>query len=369
MLIGLLFYMKDFRKNFPLELSRTKVAGLDQEFDLSDVKDRQVYFNKKAGEEIKKLKEYFKANTFIAYWLGKKNAGKGTYSKLMMEIFGQDKIAHISVGDVVRDTHAALETEEGKKEITDFLNREYRGYISVEEGIEAILNRSQDKVSVPNEIILALVKREIDKHEGKIIFIDGFPRTLDQISYSLYFRALINYREDPDIFIAIDVPESVIDERMKSRVVCPLCKIPRSLKLLTTKSVGHDAEKDEYYLKCDNPDCPGEERMGAKEGDNQGIESIRARLDLDEELIKKIFSLHGIPKILLRNAIPVKEAEKLVDKYEITPEYYYEKDGKRIITKTRHFTVKDDEGIESYSLLASAVVLSLIKQLVKIFKL
>ena len=320
--------MGSIKENFPLFLSKTKVDELNNKFNLSDPKERKEYFKAKIGKEIDMLKGYFKTNTFIAYWLGKKNSGKGTYSKLMTEIFGNEKIAHISVGDVVRDTHKAIKTKEGRQELVKYLKKDYRGYISIEDGIKAILNRSQDKVSVPAELMLSLVKKEIDKHEGKILFIDGFPRTLDQISYSLYFRALINYREDTDIFITINIPESVIDERMKYRVVCPKCHTPRNLKLFATEKVGYDKDRKEFYLICDNAGCDGF-RMGAKEGDNFGIESIIKRLELDDQLIEKVFSLHGVYKIFLRNSIPVKEAKKLVDNYEITPEYVYKLDTAR----------------------------------------
>lgn len=356
-----------FEKEFPP--FKTKVEGVDKDFDLADPEQRAEYFQAKAGDEIAKIKKYFdEGNTFIAYMLGKKNAGKGTYTKLLSEIFGKEKVAHISVGDVVRSVHKALETEEGKKELIEYLEKDYRGYISIEEGIDAILNRSQDKVSVPNELMMSLIKREIDQHPRMSLFLDGFPRTLDQVSYSLFFRALIDYREDPDIFVNIDIPESVIDARMKHRVVCPVCQSPRNLMLFVTKEAGYDKEKDQYYLKCDNTECedPGA-RMGAKEGDNMGIESIRARLELDDELAEKIFSLHGVPRILLRNAVPVDRVEELVDKYEITPEYYFEHNDSTGEVKTleKPWVVKDDEGVEVHSLLAPPVVVSFIKQLAK----
>ncbi len=358
-----------FEKEFPL--FKTKVDGVDKKFDLADLDQRKEYFEAKAGNEIAKLKKFFdEGGSFIAYMLGKKSAGKGTYTKLMAEVFGQDKVGHISVGDIVRTVHKDLETEEGKKELAEYLKNNYRGYISVEEGIDAILNRSQDKVSVPDELMLALVKREIDRSGKKSLFIDGFPRTLDQISYSLFFRDLIDYREDPDVFVAIDIPEMVIDARMKNRVVCPKCQTPRNLMLFTTKEVGYDKGKDEFYLKCDNPECDGE-RMGGKEGDDAGIESIRNRLNTDDELIDKTFSLHGVPKVLLRNAMPVDRAKETVDDYEITPEYYYEYDevADKVKTLEKPWIVKDDEGIEVYSLLAPPVTISLIKQLVEVFKL
>jgi len=351
-------------KEFPLELAKTKVKGLTDKFDLSNIADRKKYFEIKAGKEIEDLKEYLDKNTFIAYWLGKKNSGKGTYSKMMIEIFGEERIGHISVGDVIREAHSLISDEKEREAILSYLSKHYRGYISLDKAVDNLLGRSTSQL-IPTEFTLALIKRVIDKMGKKTIFLDGFPRDLDQISYALYFRDLINYRDDKDIFIAIDIPETIIDERMRNRVVCPKCHTPRSLKLLATDEVGYDEKDKSFYLICDDPKCGGA-RMVSKEGDNLGIEAIRDRLELDQKLIEKVFSLHGVPKILLRNAIPVAGSKELVDDYEMTPEYYYElKDGKAI-KKEKPWTVKDDEGIESISLIAPPVVLSLIKQLHKL---
>lgn len=354
-----------YEKEFPL--FKTKDEGMDKKFDLSNPEERKEYFQLKAGDEIAKLKKFFdEGKTFVVYLLGKKNAGKGTYTKLLMEIFGKDKIGHISVGDIVRDVHKAMEDENEKKELIEYLKENYRGDLSPEDGINALLSRDQ-KTLLPDEFILALVKREIDKMPKKSIFIDGFPRNLDQVSYSLFFKQLIDYREDPDIFAAIDIPEAVIDERMKWRVVCPVCHTPRNLKLFTTNEVGYDKEKNEFYLICDDPDCK-KAKMIAKEGDNMGIESIRDRIEMDQKLIDKVFKLHGIKKVLLRNAVPVELAKECVDDYEITPEYYYEYDEAtgKVKTLTRPFVVKDDEGVEVYSLLAPPVAVVLIKQLAEV---
>ena len=351
-------------KDFPIELAETKVAGLEKKFDLSSVAGRKMYFEAKAGKEIEDLKRYMDGNTFIAYWLGKKNSGKGTYSKMMIEIFGEKRIGHISVGDIIREAHSLISNNKERDKVLDYLKKNYRGYISLDDAINNMLSRSTAQL-IPTEFTMALIKRVIDKSGKKTLFIDGFPRDLDQISYALYFRDLINYREDKDIFIAIDIPETIIDERMRNRVVCPKCHTPRSLKLLATDKVGYDQEKKEFYLICDDPKCGGE-RMVAKEGDNLGIEAIRDRLELDQKLIEKVFSLHGVPKVLLRNAIPVAKADKLVDTYEITPEFYYELKNGKVIKKEKPWTTKDDEGIESISLIAPPVVLSLIKQLHKI---
>jgi len=356
--------MKDYQKEFPL--FKTKKRGLSKKFNLADPNERKKYFEAKAGQEITLLKNYLKKNSFIAYFLGKKNAGKGTYTKLMMEIFGQDKIGHISIGDIVRAVHQEIRDKKKKRELLDYLSKNYRGYISVNQAIDALLGRDT-KSLLPTEFILALVKREIDKMTKKSLFIDGFPRDLDQVSYSLFFRDLINYRADTDIFVAIDIPESVIDARMKNRVICPKCHTPRNLKLFPTRKVGYDEYKKEFHLLCDNPQCQ-EVRMVGKEGDEQGIESVRKRLELDEQLIDKVFSLHGISKILLQNTIPVNISKDYADDYEITPEYSYQLDAttKQVKIIEKPWVIKDGQGKRAYSLLAPPVALSLIKQLVKV---
>ena len=359
--------MKNYEKDFPY--FKTKAEGITKKFDLSDPAGRKEYFEAKAGAEIAQIKKYLENNTFVAYLLGKKNSGKGTYSKLMKEVFGEDKVGHISVGDIVRDVHAAMADEAKKAEMMKFLEKNYRGYISIGDAVNALLGRDT-KTLLPTEFILALIKMEISKWPKKSLFIDGFPRELDQISYALFLSNLIDYRSDLDIFIAISIPETVLDERMKFRVICPVCHTPRNLKLFATKEIGLDKETNEFYLKCDNPACPSRgARMVGKEGDNLGINTIRERLELDERLIEKVFTLHGLPKILLRNSIPTKIAGEYVDDYEITPEYVYEAGaGGKVKVGEKSYVVKDDEGVEAYSLLAPPVALALIKQLAEVIK-
>ena len=193
---------------------------------------------------------------------------------------------------------------------------------------------------------------------------------MDQISYSLFFRDLIGYREDPDIFILINVPDSVIDERIKGRRVCPLCQTSRNLPLLPTSKVGFDKKKQEFYLLCDNPKCK-EVPLKRKEGDEFGIKPIQERLKLDDKLIEMAFLLHGVPKILLRNTVPKKGAEDFIDDYEITPQYEFEWDEslKTIKRIEKPWVVLDENGEEIFSLLAPPVLVSLIKQMVEVLNL
>jgi adenylate kinase family enzyme len=349
------------KRHFPI--FKTKSPPGSPQFDLADAGERQKYFQFKASNEIKKLQQYLQENTFVALLVGKKSSGKGTYTKLFGDAVGPEKIAHVSVGDVVRSMDDQVRDAQKRKELEKFLKANYRGWLPIEEIIEAQLKRSTETL-MPTEFVLTLLKREIAKLGRKAVFIDGFPRDMDQVSYSLFFRDLIDYRDDPDLFVLFDVPLSVIDERIKNRVVLPNCETPRNLKLLATKKVGYDPKKKEFYLVCDNPQCH-DVRMVRKEGDHLGIKPIKKRLELDEKLIGQAFSLYGIPKVLLRNAVPVEKAKEFIDDYEITPAYDYVLDPKtkKVRVKGSPWVIPDDEGVPSYSLLAPAVALAMIVQI------
>ncbi len=343
---------------------KTKVEGSPR-FNLNDPAERKKYFELKMGAELKAMKQYLDdGKTFVALLLGKKNSGKGTYSKLFMEAVGSDRIGHISIGDIVRDAHAMAQTEAGQAELVEFLRKNYRGFHSPEETIDLILGRNQSSL-ISSELIVGLIKYEISKRPRQALFIDGFPRALDQMSYAMYLKEIIGYRADPDLLVFISLPSSVINERIKYRVICPICKTPRNLKLMATRQAGYDEATKQFYLMCDNPSCNGA-RMVPKEGDELGIEPIRERLELDDKIMRHLLKLHGIPKVYLRNAIPVDEAADKVDDYEITPGYSYEQasDGSVKINESR-WVIKDDEGRDSYSLLPPPIVVALVKQMTK----
>ncbi len=352
-------------KGVDFEVFNNKVEGVSEKFDLNSPEGRAKYFQAKAGPEIEKLKKYLETKTFVAFLMGKKNSGKGTYSKLFMEAVGKEKIGHISVGDVVRDVHKAIESGEGKKELMAFLEKNYRGFHSLEE-VEDIIMGRDTKSLVSSEVIVALLQYEISKRPRQAIFIDGFPRALDQIGYSLMLRQVLGYREDPDFLVFISVPETVIDARIKARVICPICKTPRSLKLAPTAFIGQDEATGEFYLMCDDPKC-NKAKMVTKEGDELGIEPIRDRLELDDVIFKRLLDLKGLPQIKLRNCILSSVAWNYVEKYEVTPMYSYKKgaDGK-IETIEEPWLVQDDDGLESVSLLPASVVLGFIKQTVEV---
>ena len=344
---------------------KSKMTGVTEKFDLNTPEGKKKYFEAKAGYEIKKLKQYLEKSSFIGYMLAKKSAGKGTYARMLVEILGEDKLAHLSVGDIVRSVDEEIADPVKRKELEDYLKANYRGFVSLDEIIKAQEDRST-KTLMPTEFILALVEREISRMGRKAILLDGFPRGLDQVSYSLFFRQLIGYRDDPDFFVLIQLPESIIDRRMKYRVVCPKCNAPHNPRLHPSSKVEYDEKDGRFYMLCDASDCEPV-RMISKEGDHLGAEHIRERLDRDEELMNKAFGLYGIPKILLQNAVRLEEAKEMVDDYELTPAFSYDwdKDKKEVIVTEEPWVIEDDEGEQAYSLMAVTVVLSFIHKLVE----
>ena len=99
--------------DFPIFKTKTG----EKTFDLTDAKDRQAYFEYKAGAEIKKLQDYLKDKTFIVYLLGKKSSGKGTYAKMFKEVIDSQKIEHLSIGDMIRGFDEALKNPAKKQEL------------------------------------------------------------------------------------------------------------------------------------------------------------------------------------------------------------------------------------------------------------
>jgi len=73
---------------------------------------------------------------------------------------------------------------------------------------------------LPDETIVALVKRWLMEHDGEFVF-DGVPRTLGQAKA---LDALLEERRTPvDLVIALEAKLSTLEERVKNRLICSKC--------------------------------------------------------------------------------------------------------------------------------------------------
>jgi len=128
--------------------------------------------------------------------LGAPGAGKGTQAKRISQHYD---IPHISTGDIFR-ANIKAGTELGKKA------QEY-----MERG-----------ALVPDALTVDMLLDRISQDDCSGGFIlDGFPRTIPQAERLT--EALAAMGEDIDAALDIEVPDSVIVERMAGRRVCPDC--------------------------------------------------------------------------------------------------------------------------------------------------
>ncbi len=122
--------------------------------------------------------------------LGAPGAGKGTQAQFIMQHFG---IPQVSTGDMLR--------------------------AAVKEGSPLGLKVRDVMASgqlVSDELIIALVKERIERPDcARGFLFDGFPRTIPQA------EALRNAGVPIDHVVEIDVPDSVIVERLTGRRVHP----------------------------------------------------------------------------------------------------------------------------------------------------
>jgi adenylate kinase family enzyme len=349
--------------DFPIFNSKALSDG--KIYDLHDPAGRKLYFESKLGSKIDELKEFLEHNSFIGYMLARKMAGKGTYAKMLEEILGSEGIAHLSVGEIVRKYHGLFADTSNYQATVDVVQRYYRGFLSLEQAIGSILNRTTEKVSVPTELILALLKVEIASMPKKALLIDGLPRTSDQISYSLFFRDLVNYRDDPDLFILIEVSKELIDARLRHRLVCRDCHTSKNLLFNPSKFVAYDTVNAKYYLICDNNVCSGYGKnvLMPKEGDDQGIQAIDERIEQDTELMEMAANLQGIPSIMIRSSVPLSIAHQVLEDYEIQQKINYHITKDDIVKEKTDWIFKDDKGIECCTMYSATYVLNLFSQL------
>jgi adenylate kinase len=129
--------------------------------------------------------------------LGVQGSGKGTQAKLLREELG---LVHISVGDIFR-WHIQSRTKLGAR-------------------IKRLVAAGE---LVPDGVVEEVVRARLEQHDWNYGFIlDGFPRNRPQAEFFLE-----SY--DVDAVLLIDVPDSVVLERILSRRLCSVCGLDYNL--------------------------------------------------------------------------------------------------------------------------------------------
>jgi len=139
-------------------------------------------------------------------FLGPPGSGKGTYASIMAP---EMKIPHISTGDIFRD-------EVAKKTA---LGREAAGF----------LERGE---LVPDRIVVEMMRGRLGQKDcGTGFILDGYPRTIRQAEALDEITSL-------DAVINLEVPDSVIIERLSTRRVCQRCGAIFNVKYLKPRKPG-----------------------------------------------------------------------------------------------------------------------------------
>ncbi|MCQ2391490.1 MAG: adenylate kinase [Kiritimatiellae bacterium] len=144
----------------------------------------------------------------IVILLGAPGSGKGTVAaRLASE---NANLKHVSSGDLLRGA-VAKGTEAGQK-------------------AKAFMEAGQ---LVPDELIAQMIKDVIAETEGDVtMLLDGFPRNVKQADILADTGAEIRSA------VLLDVPDSIIQDRIAGRRTCPKCKAGYHAKDLPPKVEG-----------------------------------------------------------------------------------------------------------------------------------
>ena len=131
----------------------------------------------------------------ILILLGPPGAGKGAQSKMLVDRYD---LVQLSTGDLLRQVVA-----EGGP---------------LADKVKAVMDSGQP---VSDEMVIELLDAEIDKHPGKGLILDGFPRTVPQakaLDTMLGGRGL-----QVDGVVALHVPDDTVVQRISGRYSCKTC--------------------------------------------------------------------------------------------------------------------------------------------------
>jgi adenylate kinase len=142
--------------------------------------------------------------------LGAPGAGKGTQCKSIVARYG---LLHLSSGDILRQQRAEG-TELGKKA------QEYM----------------DSGALVPDEIIIEMMAKAIEKAPVAGFILDGFPRTVNQAIE--LDKALDAKGQQIDAVLNLEIDDHVVTKRITGRRSCPVCGAVYHIENLKPKTEG-----------------------------------------------------------------------------------------------------------------------------------
>lgn len=181
---------------------------------------------------------------------GAPGVGKGTQAHIISEKLG---IPHISTGDILRN---AIKNETAL-------------------GLEAKKIVESGNL-VPDDIMAGIVKDALsDKSCAKGFILDGYPRTLDQAK--LLDEILKTLPPDSEYFLAIDVDDEVIVQRLTNRLTCKVCG-----------NIFNISELKDLKI-C--PKCSGIDSFFKRKDDDESV--IRQRLKVFHSTTKPVLDYYS----------------------------------------------------------------------------
>ena len=142
--------------------------------------------------------------------LGAPGAGKGTQCKSLVGRYG---LLHLSSGDILRQ-----ERSEGTA-----LGRKAQSYMD-------------SGALVPDEIIIEMMVKAIEKAPEAGFVLDGFPRTVNQAV--ALDNALNSNGRKIDAVFNLEVDDQIIERRMTGRRSCPQCGAVYHIENIKPKTDG-----------------------------------------------------------------------------------------------------------------------------------
>ncbi|MEJ2701907.1 MAG: adenylate kinase [Sedimentisphaerales bacterium] len=142
--------------------------------------------------------------------LGAPGAGKGTQCKSLVSRYG---LLHLSSGDILRQ-----ERSEGTE-----LGKKAQSYMD-------------SGALVPDEIIIEMMAKAIEKAPSAGYILDGFPRTVNQAV--ALDKALKAREQKIDAVLNLEVDDRIIEDRMTGRRSCPQCGAVYHIRNIKPKTPG-----------------------------------------------------------------------------------------------------------------------------------